>query len=111
VDEGRSVSGGIHYMKIYFWTVIVILISVTNIFSQSLDTLRYYYPFKYDSANTMLFIGECFSEGYCEPIGVWFTPDSIDRDSSLKYFSIKKIRLCFMNSFDVKRFFFRYIFR
>jgi hypothetical protein len=73
---------------------------VNNLFSSATDTLRYYYSFKYDSANTMVFIDECLSEGYCEPIAVLFMPDSLNRDSSLKYYSIKKIRICFMNPFD-----------
>jgi hypothetical protein len=64
-------------------------------FCQIIDTLKYYYPYNPDSANTMGFVEQCGATGYCEPVAVWFTPDSSVSDTSIKYYSIKTIRFCF----------------
>jgi len=37
----------------------------------------------------------CGEPEYCEPIAVWFTPDSSMSDSSYNYYSIKTLRFCF----------------
>lgn len=64
-------------------------------FCQIIDTLKYYYPYNPDSANTIGFVEQCGAMGYCEPVAVWFTPDSSVSDTSIKYYSIKTIRFCF----------------
>ena len=64
-------------------------------FCQIIDTLKYYYPYNPDSANTMGFVEQCGATGYCEPVAVWFTPDSSVSDTFIKYYSIKTIRFCF----------------
>lgn len=69
--------------------------SITH--AQYTDTLKYYNPY---ATNTLAFIDDCGAPGYCEPIAVWFTPDSSCADSTMKYYSIKKIRFCFAGLVD-----------
>ena len=69
-------------------------------FCQIIDTLKYYAPINIDSLNTMMFVGDCFEPDRCEPLSVWFTPNSFCPDSSLKVYSIKAIRFCFLAQFD-----------
>lgn len=78
------------YMKILIYSLIAVSLN-----AQIIDTLKYYYPYYPDSSNTLAFIDDCFAPGYCEPVAVWFTPDSSVSDSSYKFYSIKAVRFCF----------------
>ncbi len=78
-----------YFHFIAFFTV------VFSVNAQVTDTLKYYYPYYPDSVNTLAFIDDCLASGYCEPVAVWFTPDSSIADSSMNYYSIKTIRFCF----------------
>ncbi len=79
---------------------LLFIISAVRIDAQTMDTLKYYYPYYPDSSNTFLFIGNCLDPGWCEPIAVWFTPDSTLPDTSYHSYSIKEIRFCFSNTQD-----------
>ena len=48
----------------------------------------------------MAFVGLCCEPDWCEPLAVWFTPNSFCPDSSVKVYSIKAIRFCFRAPFD-----------
>ena len=65
--------------------------------AQTIDTLKYYTPYIPDSTDYCFFIGNCLDPGWCEPIAVWFTPDSTRPDTSYHYYSIKEIRFSFAN--------------
>ena len=71
-----------------------------NINSQTIDTLKYYTPYIADSSNVMLFSDDCDEPGWCEPVAVWFTPDSIQSDSLFNYYSIKEVRIFFSDIKD-----------
>lgn len=81
-------------MKKIIVSLLVVIWAVTA-YTQVTDTLKYYYPFDPDNPNTLAFVEECLTPGYCEPLAVWFTPDSSLQDSTMKYYSIKTIRFCF----------------
>jgi hypothetical protein len=78
------------YLKILIFSFIAVSLN-----AQTIDTLKYYYPYYPDSLNTLAFVEICGTPGYCEPVAVWFTPDSSVSDSSYKFYSIKTIRFCF----------------
>lgn len=77
------------------YVLLILAVAQLKAYSQSLDTLRYFTPYYPDSLNTVAFIDECQTSGWCEPIGVWFTPDSSLPDFKYKYYSIKEVRFCF----------------
>lgn len=74
--------------------IFIILLNI-KVYTQITDTLKYYTPYSPELLNTVAFIDDCDNPGWCEPIGVWFTPDSSFQDSNYHYFSIKAVRFCF----------------
>ena len=79
--------------KLIIGFILALIVNQTQ--AQEMDTLKYYYPYDPENPNTLAFVEECGTPGYCEPVAVWFTPDSSVTDSTLKYYSIKTIRFCF----------------
>jgi len=77
---------------IIFLFLNILIVALTH--SQVIDTLSYYYPYYPDSLNSGTFVYACHQPGYCEPIAVYFTPDSTNVDSTFNIYSIKEIRFC-----------------
>ena len=71
------------------------VLSVKDNSAQIIDTLYYYSPYYPDSLNIYAFVDACLQEGWCEPIAVWFTPDSSRQDTIYNVYSIIGIRFCF----------------
>jgi hypothetical protein len=80
-----------HRAIFFFWFVYF----ASMVYGQTTDTLKYYYPYYPDSLNTCGFIGSCLDPGWCEPIAVFFTPDSSKPDTSYHSYSIKEVRFNF----------------
>ena len=70
-------------------------LSFKNTISQVVDTLYYYPPYDTLNPNFCMFIAMCGEPEWCEPIAVWFTPDSSVSDTTYNVYSIRKIRFCF----------------
>jgi hypothetical protein len=68
--------------------------------AQITDTLYYYYPYYPDSLNACAFVDACIQEGWCEPIAVWYTPDSSRKDTIYNVYNIIDIRFSFSSAYD-----------